>query len=311
MAFLSSLSYRSTSIIDSQLKGWFGPSSTNVTDEVEYVDNWKKDAEIKAATFRLFRFPSSTGATGIVSVRGTASALDLLVDNQLWQAAMLAQLVRLALPFGEIFTPILPSESLQCKIQQQCYLGFDFSLLCCAKALVYAINALQGQAVQRVSYYKGVTRFVNNLKDNPDYTGLGITGHSLGGGIAIISAAQTGTSGIAVSGPNAMLSRLSFEPKLTVEQLNSNTFNIVPYRDLVPMFDDKAQNYQNIDCHSDSRNPLSCHSVIRTLCELIYTCGTNNRPALCECVTSFGFPIPETDGEQTFDKVCANPYPIS
>ena len=110
MAFLSSLSYRSTSIVDSQLEGWFGPSGTNVTDEVQYVADWKEDAEFKAATFRLFRFPITTGATGIVSVRGTAGALDLLVDNQLWQAAMLAQLVRLALPFGEIFTPVLPSK---------------------------------------------------------------------------------------------------------------------------------------------------------------------------------------------------------
>lgn len=114
MAFLSSLSYRATPIVESQLEGWFGPSGWNVTDEYEYVDEWKLQegsSQAKAAVFRLFRFPIDNGAIGIVSVRGTASWLDLLVDNQLWQAAMLAQLVRLALPFGEIFTPILPSKS--------------------------------------------------------------------------------------------------------------------------------------------------------------------------------------------------------
>jgi lipase ATG15 len=114
MAFLSSLSYRSTSIIKSGLEGWFGPSGMNVTDEFSYVNEWKEVAggpSSQSAVFRLFRFPSESGNIGVVSVRGTASPLDLLVDNQLWQAAMLAQAVRAVLPFGEIFTPMLPSES--------------------------------------------------------------------------------------------------------------------------------------------------------------------------------------------------------
>ena len=126
MAFLSSLSYRDTSIVNSQLEGWFGPAGTNVTDEVRYVTEWKRDAEFKSATFRLFRFPTATGVTGIVSVRGTAGALDLLVDNQLWQAAMLAQLVRLALPFGEIFTPVLPSKFLGATEYLFCCFSFSF-----------------------------------------------------------------------------------------------------------------------------------------------------------------------------------------
>jgi hypothetical protein len=99
------------------------------------------------------------------------------------------------------------------------------------------------------------------LKGNPDYNGTGITGHSLGGGIAIISAAQTGVPGIAISGPNAKLSRLSFEPQLTVEELDSKTFNVIPDRDLIPRFDDVAQNFQRIDCRSESRNPMTCHTI--------------------------------------------------
>lgn len=112
-----------------------------------------------------------------------------------------------------------------------------------ALALVHSINGLQSQSVQRVSCYKTITRFVNDLKENPDYDGLAITGHSLGGGIAMISAAQTGVGSVAVSGPNAKLSRLSFDPQLTVEQLNTKTFNVIPHRDLIPMFDDRAQNF--------------------------------------------------------------------
>lgn len=147
--------------------------------------------------------------------------------------------------------------------------------------------------------------------ENPDYDGLAITGHSLGGGIAMISAAQTGVASVAVSGPNAMLSRLSFDPQLTVDQLNTKTFNVIPRRDLIPMFDDRAQNFQQIQCRSSSRNPLSCHSIGRTICELLYTCGTGTRPALCECVTSFNFPMPLTDGDQNFEAMCANATQLS
>ena len=157
-----------------------------------------------------------------------------------------------------------------------------------------------------MSYYKTVTQFVNDLKLDPDYDGVALTGHSLGGGISMISAAQTGVGAVAMSGPNAMLSRLSFEPQLTVEQLNTKTFNVIPHRDLVPKFDDPAQNFQQIACRSESRNPLSCHSIARTICELIYTCGTGNRPAICECVKSFNFPMPLTDGDQDFEAMCAN-----
>lgn len=39
-------------------------------------------------------------------------------------------------------------------------------------------------------------------------------------------------------------SRRSFDPMISVEDLDRFTFNIVPERDVVPMLDDKAQNYQ-------------------------------------------------------------------
>jgi lipase ATG15 len=165
---------------------------------------------------------------------------------------------------------------------------------------------MQSQGVQRVSYYKTVTRFINDLKADPEYTAIAVTGHSLGGGIAIISAAQVGVGGVAISGPNAMLSRLSVLPQVSVEQLNTRTLNVIPNRDIIPRFDDPAQNYQMINCRSESRNPISCHSIVRTICELLYTCGTGNRPALCECVTSFNFPRPQTVGDQNFEEECAS-----
>jgi hypothetical protein len=40
----------------------------------------------------------------------------------------------------------------------------------------------------------------------------------------MITGAQTEVPAVAISGPNAMLSRLSFDPPVTAELLNSKTF---------------------------------------------------------------------------------------
>jgi lipase ATG15 len=69
------------------------------------------------------------------------------------------------------------------------------------------------------------TSFVQYIQNQPEkYAGVGITGHSLGGGLAIISGAQAGALAVALSGPNAMLSRKSFRPSLSVDSLNEYTF---------------------------------------------------------------------------------------
>jgi hypothetical protein len=53
-----------------------------------------------------------------------------------------------------------------------------------------------------------------------------------------------------------MISRKSFDPPPSVEALNTKTFNIVPARDPIPMFDDKAQLFQNIQCRAPYNGTL-------------------------------------------------------
>ena len=149
-------------------------------------------------------------------------------------------------------------------------------------------------------------RFIELQKKNPEYDILTLTGHSLGGGIAFISAAQTHTKAIALSGVNAMLSRMTFKPPITPDELNKYTFNIIPHYDIVPRVDDVAQNFQNIDCLSKSPNPIDCHKNTRSLCELLFRCGSGPRPVLCECTKFYGYPEPITDGNQSFAEECAN-----
>lgn len=111
-AFLSSLAYRSDSVVNQELEGWFG-SNENVTDESQFVTAYRTETGTTGIPvfFRLFRFETAEGSVGIVSVRGSTDAVDWLVNNQLWQAAILVQGVRALLPLGNVFTPALPSKS--------------------------------------------------------------------------------------------------------------------------------------------------------------------------------------------------------
>ena len=171
--------------------------------------------------------------------------------------------------------------------------------------IVQAINTLQSGSLQRIAYYKATTAFANDLKDANAYQSLQLTGHSLGGGLAIISGAQTSLPAVALSGPNARISGSSFTPKVTHEQLDKYTFNIVPAMDPVARFDDIATQYQNIRCLADPSQFMESHYAERSLCEILYTCGSGDRPLYCKCVTDLKYPKPLSHpGARDFDDVC-------
>lgn len=281
-AFLTQLAYRTDAIVQGQLNSWFG-SEVNVTDEAVYVNEYREASNTAdlPVIFRFFRFEWPTGQIGIVSIRGSSTSADWLINNQIWQAAILVQAVRALLPGGGIFTPYLDD-------------------------LVTMINGMQSSSVREASSYRIVTPFVELIKSDPQWAGVGVTGHSLGGGIALISGAQAGVQAVGISAPNAMLTRKSLIPKVSETALNQLTFNVVPDRDFVPRFDDFARSIQKIRCEAPRSEVAGCHSNLRSLCELMVSCGTINRPAICECNTLFGYPKPLTDGDADFDLLCAS-----
>lgn len=72
------------------------------------------------------------------------------------------------------------------------------------------------------------------------------------------------------------------------------------------MLDDKAQNFQVIRCQAGFTDVVGCHNSVRSLCEIMYTCGSQNRPIPCVCVTVFGYPEPQRKGfvNVTFEEAC-------
>lgn len=125
----------------------------------------------------------------------------------------------------------------------------------------------------------------------------------------MITGARTHVPSVALSGPNARISRLSFD--VTEEEIDDYTFNIIPDRDPVARIDDLPLNYQRIQCRAPANELFGCHNRYRAICEILYTCGSEGRGFPCKCVHEFGFPEPEIIDEagETFLQACPKPEP--
>lgn len=284
-AFMAALSYETMDVAQYQLDRWFGEG--NVADEGEFVQAYRTETGSlhNPVYYKLFSFPNIPGV-GVVSIRGSETTWDFLVDAQLWSCAALAQFVRAFIPLGYIWTPILDD-------------------------LVSVINKLEGDNLKRISYYRYTTQFVNDLIENnwtynnKTFHTLRVTGASLGGGLAIITGAQTNANAIAISGLNGGLSRHTFIPPVTSKDLNDKVFNVIPDRDIIAVIGDRARLFQEMECRAPKNNLLGCHSMWRSVCEVMYTCGSRNRSVLCRCVQNFGYPEPVQNGTRTFAEACA------
>lgn len=108
------------------------------------------------------------------------------------------------------------------------------------------------------------------------------------------------------SGPNAVLARRIFDPPLSLDVLNNYVFNVIPDRDPIAAIGGRARLFQEISCSAQYNDFFGCHSMWRTVCETAFTCGADNRPALCMCVERFGYPSPQSRGtaNETFEELC-------
>jgi len=275
--YLSVLAYNDPNVTQKLLDNWFGKGTAidqeNIT--AKFKEEYNDLHGETPTAYKLVDFPAHN--LSVITIRGTSNGWDALADAQIWLPAILAQSLRSLIPFGEIWNPIL-------------------------RHLITAISTIESPALSEVKYYRETTAFANFVKK--ERKNLFITGHSLGGGVAMITGGQTQTPALAVSGPNNMLSRNTFSPPLTKDQIDNYMFNIIPDRDPVPMFDDKGPLFQNIQCKAPGNFPLGCHFSTRSLCEVLYTCGSYNRPLPCDCHDSYGYPKPEAIGTRTYEDAC-------
>lgn len=280
-AFVAAISYAGDNTTQRLLDDYFGPGE--VTDNPNVVKQFKEfnNYANSNAHYKYFTIAANPDFA-LVSVRGTSNPWDMLTDAQLWGSAALFQVLRAALPFGEVFTPILHE-------------------------VVQFVSFLESSPIRKVSYYKEISAFVEYLRETGLAQDVHITGHSLGGGLALISGAQTKATAVGLSAVNSMLSRGTFDPPISEYDLNTYTFNIVPNRDIVPRIDDVADMFQRIECRSDPNDTLGCHAASRSFCEIMWMCGSFGRPAMCICTRKYKYPdpLPPPGGaNRTWAEIC-------
>jgi len=228
-------------------------------------------------SYKLLSVPNIPGF-GIVAIRGSETSWDWLVNMQLWSSSALVQAIKWCIPFGWIWHPILAY-------------------------IVNIVHFIESSSLAEVAYYVETTKFVNDMLET-NFDVLQVTGASLGGGLAIITGAQTEANAIAISGLGANYIRHSIIPQVTQEQLDTRVFNFIPQRDIIARIGGRAMLYQEAQCSAPESSLFGCHSMWRSICELSYRCGSGNRPTFCRCVNNFGYPEPIQNGTRTFAEAC-------
>lgn len=286
-AWLAGTAYVPKNQIAPELDTWFAadPGVVDLQDMVEEFRAREDPFNEIAVTFKLVAVPGpgANETTAIILIRGTVNQWDMLADAQLWSAAALMQWLRYVIPIGELWTPIFGE-------------------------LVLWMNTMASTSLDKVAFYKLTKKFAEELKTNETFSHVQVTGHSLGGGLSLITGAQAQIPAIGLSAPNALISGASYDPPIYEEEINKYGFNIIPNYDIVPKLDDVSDQYQPIQCRSDVNMAfVTCHFATRSLCEIIFTCGSGNRPVFCECAESFGYPEPiAAEGvNYTFSEYCS------
>lgn len=290
-AFLSDLAYAQPTVAQEALDSWFGNasgryrhipkkdyafysrqlSSKVVMTLVEHsAVPRQEDTTDALESAGEFRAPDmGDGKTFIVALRGTIKVIDLLADMQLWFPAIMFQVLRYVLPFGSIWNDVI-------------------------SALIRSFDLLESAPYQHISYLRDIVAFIKALRQKHPNANVLLTGHSLGGGIAILAGAKEGAPAVAISGVNAMLSRRKF--RLSAHDLDKYSLNVMPRGDIVTWVDDPALLVETISCRSSPKSGkyilFKCHQVQRTVCELQYTCGSGRRPPYRECSEKYSYPFP-------------------
>jgi len=279
-AFLANLPYFKGETLQPLLDAWFGPDKALFEEDA--VSTFRTDFPEFAQSYAAFQLISFSDESAIVIVRGTKTFSDYLTDAKLWYSSALFQILRGVLPMGHFFNPLI----------QFC---------------INLMAALETNSLEKVAYYKETTAFVKYLLGLEKYVKIEITGHSLGGGLALITGAQTHVNAVGLSAPNTVLGRDTVSPRITLEELEKFTLNIVPERDLFPMIGDTSMHVEPLRCRADlSSSLVSCHDAGRSVCEMLYSCGSVARPVFCGCVMNYSYPEPvavESNGP-SFREAC-------
>ena len=230
--------------------------------------------------FLDFRFHNKKVA--VIAIKGTSplELLDIIADVRLWSESVLLQTASSFLPTLSLMSPGMIKMVIQGIQQTQNF----FTIL----------NT-------DLDFHNNIVRYIHCIHSQlPKGWSVAVTGHSLGGGLSTIVGATLDIQSIAFSPPGFVKSRGKFTDPVLRDKTNEHgrivsfnhtsyysvkkrprlnkasgkSLNIIPTRDLVPMADLHFGLTQDVLCMQS--NPLTCHQLERTVCDLLRRCGDDH-----------------------------------
>lgn len=182
--------------------------------------------------------------THVIALQGTWSAIEMLQDVNVWMPAAIVQFARSLGP----------------------------SLFSVRDILMLIAPHFQ-QIAQNDTFFDGLVDYTRTVKQGlKENDKIYITGHSLGGGLAKVVGAMLHLQAITFSPPGLeATSAILIKGTADLSELRHKDVNVIPRSDLVPMVDGQLGTLLHIDCPLS--NPIGCHSLSNTICELLASCG--------------------------------------
>jgi len=203
------------------------------------------EASLDWTTF--FEFEDPENSTSIIAVRGTSTMLDVLDDMNIWLPAA-------AMKGFSIIGPQV-SDAVAEAIAR-------------VSALLYS-DGLQKQ------YFQHLLKYVQQRQKQFPNRRLYITGHSLGGGLAKLVAANVSIQAVTFMAPGLESTSYLVYRQNMIQELHNVALTIMPDNDLVSRVDTQSGISVNTECQG---NALHCHLLYPTICNMLDRCGSGRSP---------------------------------
>lgn len=210
------------------------------------LENWQivdSASDTVSGSWLAVDFPEQK--TRVLAIRGTFTRTEMYADLQIYSGVAVLQLFSMISPVLKL----VPSEVIQYLLEPR------ISWLLFGKTDVVSQIFKTVARHQEESLEKGFA--------------LVLTGHSLGGALVGAASSQFGIPGLGFSAPGLFYQAGRLD--VNVRKLMKSFTVVQPSSDVVPRVDVQRGMIAWIKC--DQPNPITCHKLAKTSCELWSACG--------------------------------------